>query len=47
MKGPKGVSGKTHTKQQMDHYTNQHNPNNAAYKAVIDNRAIQKQGGRK
>ena len=29
----KGVSGKTHTKQQLDDYANQHNPNNKAYKA--------------
>ncbi|MDO4207038.1 MAG: hypothetical protein Q4D15_05550 [Lachnospiraceae bacterium] len=27
----KGVSGKTHTKAQLDHYANQHNPNNKAY----------------
>ena len=29
----KGVSGKTHTKQQLDDYANQHNSNNKAYKA--------------
>lgn len=29
----KGVSGKTHTKQQLDDYANQKNPNNKAYKA--------------
>ena len=28
-----GVSSKTHTKQQLDNYANQHNPNNKAYKA--------------
>lgn len=28
-----GVSSKTHTKQQLDDYANQHNPNNRAYKA--------------
>ena len=27
------VSGKTHTQQQVNHYANQHNPNNIAYKA--------------
>ena len=27
----KGVSGYTHTRQQMNDYANQHNPNNAAY----------------
>ena len=34
----KGVSGKTHTKQQLDDYANQHNPNNKAYKAKVTNR---------
>ena len=29
----KGVSGKTHTKHQLDDYANQKNPNNKAYKA--------------
>ncbi len=29
----RGVSGKTHTKQQLDAYANQHNPNNKAYLA--------------
>ena len=33
----KGVSGKTHTKQQLDDYANQHNPNNKAYKAKVTN----------
>ena len=33
----KGVSGKTHTKQQLDDYANQHNPNNKAYKARVNN----------
>lgn len=27
----KKVSGKTHTKQQLDNWANQHNPNNSAY----------------
>ena len=33
----KGVSSKTHTKQQIDDYANQNNPNNKAYKANIAN----------
>ena len=36
----KGVSGKTHTTQQLNDYANQHNPNNKAYQA---NAANQKQ----
>lgn len=28
-----GVSGKTHTKQQLNDYANQNNPNNKAYQA--------------
>ena len=27
----RGVSSYTHTQQQLDHYANQHNPNNDAY----------------
>ena len=42
MANKKGVSGKTHTKQQLDDYANQHNPNNKAYKA---NQANQKRTG--
>ena len=34
----KSVSSKTHTKQQLDDYANQHNPNNNAYNANILNR---------
>ena len=34
-----GVSGKTHTKQQLDNYANQHNPNNKAYKADKESQA--------
>ena len=34
----KSVSSKTHTKQQLDDYANQHNPNNKAYNANILNR---------
>ena len=45
MTKPKGVSGKTHTKQQVDHYANQRNPNSAAHKAAVDNRSVQKQRG--
>lgn len=33
----KVVSAKTHTKQQLDDYANQHNPNNKAYKARVEN----------
>ena len=33
------VSGKTHTKEQLDHWANLHNPNNKAYRADADNRA--------
>lgn len=32
-----GVSCKTRTKQQLDDYANQHNPNNKAYKAKVTN----------
>ena len=38
----KGVSGKTHTKQQLDDYANQHNPNNKAFKANAANQTSQK-----
>ncbi len=33
MANNKGVSSKTHTKQQLNDYANQHNPNNKAYLA--------------
>ena len=33
-----GVSSKTHTRQQLNDYANQHNPNNKAYKANKENR---------
>jgi hypothetical protein len=36
-----GVSGHTHTQQQLDHYANQNNPNNEAYQADLDNHADQ------
>ena len=32
-----GVSGKTHTQQQLNDYANQHNPNNPAYWADREN----------
>lgn len=38
----KNVSGRTHTKQQLDSYSNQNNPNNKAYKANQANTARQK-----
>jgi hypothetical protein len=36
-----GVSGKIHTKEQLDDYANQHNPNNDAYQANLDNHSNQ------
>ena len=39
MSKSRGVSGKTHTKQQLDDYSNQNNPNNKAYKARQSNEA--------
>ena len=36
-----GVSGNTHTKQQVNNYANQHNPNNPAHKANADNHSNQ------
>ena len=36
-----GVSSHTHTKEQLDHYANQHNPNNEANQADLDNHADQ------
>jgi len=35
------ISGKTHTKAQLDNYANQNNPNNKAYKANLDNHSNQ------
>lgn len=35
------VSGKTHSKEQLDNWANQHNPNNPAYRAHLDNHANQ------
>lgn len=37
----KGVSGHTHSQQDLDHYANQSNPNHAAYQADLDNHANQ------
>ncbi len=39
----KGVSSKTHTKEQLDDYANQHNPNSKAYKANQSNKKAQSQ----
>ena len=36
-----GVSGHTHTQQQLDHFANQHNPNNSAYWTNLNNHANQ------
>lgn len=36
----KGVSSKTHTKQQCDDYANKHNPNNKAYWAEMQNKQL-------
>ena len=36
-----GVSSKTHTQQQINHYANQHNSNNAANRACNNNHANQ------
>lgn len=43
----KKVSGKTHTKEQLDNWANQNNPNNKAYKANADNQANQLNPNRK
>ena len=36
-----GVSGYTHTQEQLDHYANQNNPNNHEYWDDLDNHANQ------
>ncbi len=36
-----GVSGKTHSAQQCNHYANQNNPNNSAYRANSNNHSNQ------
>ena len=43
----KGVSAKTHTKQQLDDYANQNNPNNKADKARMSNDKMTKKVSRK
>ncbi|MDR0455881.1 MAG: hypothetical protein LBH20_04255 [Treponema sp.] len=35
------VSGNTHTQEQLDHYSDQNNPNNEQYQADLDNHANQ------
>ena len=40
-KGGRGVSGYTHSQEQLDRYANQNNPNNDAYWAKQDNHANQ------
>ena len=40
-KGGKGVSSNTHTKSQLNHYANQHNPNHSSYKANLNNHSNQ------
>lgn len=35
------VSKKTHTQEQIDHYSDQNNPNNEQYKTDLDNHANQ------
>jgi hypothetical protein len=37
----KKVSGKTHTKEQLDNWANQNNPNNKAYRANANNHSNQ------
>lgn len=37
----KGCSGNTHSTAEMNHYANQQNPNNDAYKAAADNHSNQ------
>ena len=41
MSKPNGVSDKTHTQQQLNNYSNQNNPNNAAYRANQNNHSNQ------
>lgn len=36
-----GVSGNTHSQQQLDDYANQNNPNNDAYQDDLDNHSDQ------
>ena len=41
------VSGKTHSKEQLDNWANQHNPNNKAYRSIADNHSNQLNPNRK
>ena len=43
----KKVSGKTHTKEQLDNWANQNNPNNKAYQANLNNRCNQSNPNRR
>ncbi len=44
----KRVSGKTHTKKQLDDYANQNNPNSKAYKArMLNEKKIKKSSKQK
>ena len=43
----KKVSGKTHTKEQLDNWANQNNPNNKAYRSNANNHADQLNPNRK
>lgn len=40
-KNRKGCSGNTHTQAQVNHYANQHNPNDSSYQAAANNHANQ------
>jgi hypothetical protein len=35
------ISGNSHTQEQLDHYSDQHNPNNENYQAELDNHSNQ------
>ncbi len=43
----KGVSSKTHTQKQLDDYANQHNPNNKACWARLQNNQCMSRNARK
>ena len=43
----KKMSGKTHSKEQLDNWANQNNPNNKAYKSAANNRSNQSNPNRK
>lgn len=43
----KGVSSKTHSQKQLDDYANQHNPNNKAYHARMNNDQMTKKQSKK